>query len=66
MKHIHPKARQTWRLLMLLLVASGLVTGVPVVAQSGRGTLTGTINDTNGSVVQGASIVLTETQTGSG
>jgi hypothetical protein len=51
--------------LTLLLVTFGSVAGVPVVAQSGRGTLTGTINDTNGAVVQGAAIALTETQTGS-
>jgi hypothetical protein len=51
--------------LILLLVAFGLVAGVPVVAQSGRGTLTGTIKDTNGAVIQGAAITLTETQTGS-
>jgi hypothetical protein len=65
MSHIHPKAHFSWRLLTLLLVAFGLVAGVPAVAQSGRGTLTGTINDTNGAVIPGAAITLTETQTGS-
>ena len=60
-----PPAQRTWRLLFLLLVAFGLVAGVPVAAQSGRGTLTGTITDTNGAVIQGAAITLTETQTGS-
>ena len=65
MNHIHPKARHTWRLLTLLLVALGLVAGIPAMAQSGRGTLSGTTTDTNGAVIQGASIALTETQTGS-
>jgi hypothetical protein len=65
MDHTQPTAHRTWRLLILLLVAFGLVAGVPVVAQSGRGTLTGTIKDTNGAVIQGAAITLTETQTGS-
>jgi hypothetical protein len=51
--------------LLLLLVAFGLVAGVPIVAQSGSGTLTGTIKDTSGAVIQGAAITLTETQTGS-
>ena len=65
MSHIYPRARFSWRPLMLLLVAFGLVAGVPVAAQSGRGTLTGTVNDTNGAVIPGAAIALTETQTGS-
>jgi len=42
-----------------------LVAGVPVVAQSGRATLTGTVTDTNGAVIPGAAITLKETQTGS-
>jgi len=41
------------------------VAGVPVVAQSGRATLTGTVTDTNGAVIPGAAITLKETQTGS-
>ena len=52
-------------LLILLLVAFGLVAGVPVVAQSGRGTLSGTVKDTTGSVVSGASLNLIESNTGS-
>jgi hypothetical protein len=48
-----------------MLVAFGLVAGVPVVAQSGRGTLTGTITDTTGGVIPGATVTLKETQTGS-
>jgi hypothetical protein len=65
MNRNRPTAHRTWRLLLLLLVAFGLVAGVPIVAQSGRGTLTGTIKDTSGAVIQGAAISLTETQTGS-
>jgi len=65
MKQNRPMAQRTWRLLIWLLVAFGLVAGVPVAAQSGRGTLTGTVQDTNGAVIQGAAITLTETQTGS-
>ena len=60
-----PTAQRTWRLLIWMLVAFGLVAGVPGAAQSGRGTLTGTITDTNGAVIQGAAITLTENQTGS-
>ena len=65
MNHTRPAAHRTWRLLIMLLVAFGLVAGVPVVAQSGRGTLTGTVNDTNGAVIQDAAIALREIQTGS-
>ncbi len=65
MNRNRPTAHRTWRLLLLLLAAFGLVAGVPVLAQSGRGSLTGTINDTSGAVIQGAAITLTETQTGS-
>jgi hypothetical protein len=65
MNQINPKARQTWHFLMLLLVAFGMVAGVPVVAQSGRGTLTGTTTDINGAVIQGATVALADTQTGS-
>ncbi len=65
MNHTRPPARKTRRLLLLLLVAFGLAAGVPVVAQSGRGTLTGTVKAADGSVVSGASINLTEANTGS-
>ena len=65
MTDTHPTAHRTWRPLLWLLVAFGLAAGAAAVAQSGRGTLTGTITDTNGAVVQGAAIVLTETRTGS-
>ena len=64
MTHPRSPARITWRLLTLLLVAFGLVAGVTVVAQSGRGTLIGTVTDTTGSVVSGASLNLIESNTG--
>ncbi|MGD0737499.1 MAG: carboxypeptidase regulatory-like domain-containing protein [Terracidiphilus sp.] len=65
MSYTRPPAHRIWRLLFLMLVAFGLVAGVPVVAQSGRGTLTGTITDTTGGVIPGATVTLKETQTGS-
>jgi outer membrane receptor protein involved in Fe transport len=65
MDHIRPAAHITWRLLLLLLVAFGLVAGVPVAAQSARGTLTGTVKDANGAFIPGAAVNLKETNTGS-
>jgi outer membrane receptor protein involved in Fe transport len=65
MDHTRSTAQRTWRLVILLLVAFGLMAGVPVVAQSGRGTLNGIAKDANGAAIQGATIVLKETQTGS-
>ena len=53
------------RLAAWLLVALGLVAGVTSVAQSGRGTLTGTVKDANGAILQGATLTLTGTNTGS-
>ena len=46
-------ARRIWRLAVGLLVAFGLAAGIPSLAQSGRGTLTGSVKDTNGAVLQG-------------
>ena len=65
MDHNRSTAHRTWRLLLLLLVTFGLVAGVSAVAQSGRGTLTGTVKDVSGSVVSGATLNLKETNTGS-
>jgi hypothetical protein len=66
MNHTRPAALSMWRLVLLLLVAIGLIAAVPVVAQSGRGTLTGTVKDANGAVIPGAAVDLKETSTGSG
>jgi hypothetical protein len=65
MTHTRPTAHRTWRLLLLLLVTFGLMSGVPVVAQSGRGTLTGTVTDASGAFIPGAAVNLKETNTGS-
>jgi hypothetical protein len=64
MNRIQPTALKSWRLLMMLLVAFGLVTGASITAQSGRGTLTGVVNDANGAAVPGATLNLRETNTG--
>jgi hypothetical protein len=53
------------RSAMWLLVALGLMTGITSFAQSGRGTLTGSVRDANGAVVQGAVLTLTGANTGS-
>jgi hypothetical protein len=65
MIHNHPTAQLKWRLFLWLLVAVCLATAVPAMAQSGRGTLTGTVNDANGAVIPGASLSLREASTGS-
>jgi hypothetical protein len=66
MNHTRPVAHSTWRLVLLTLVAFGLIASVPVMAQSARGTLTGTVTDANGAVIPGAVVNLKETNTGSG
>lgn len=58
-------AQRPWRLAVWLLVMFGLAAGITGFAQSGRGTITGTVTDANGAVIQGAAITLTETHTGS-
>jgi len=65
MNHTRPAAHNMWRLVLLLLVAIGLVAAVPVVAQSARGTLTGTVKDASGALIPGAAVNLKETNTGS-
>jgi len=58
-------AQRPWRLAVLLLVLSGLLAGIPGLAQSGRGTLAGVVTDPTGAIIPGASLALTETNTGS-
>jgi hypothetical protein len=58
-------AQMTWRLAAWLLVALCLAAGIPGLAQSGRGTLTGTVKDSTGANISGASLDLKETNTGS-
>jgi hypothetical protein len=59
------KTLTTLRLAVWLLAVFGLVAGIPGLAQSGRGTLTGSVKDTTGAVVPGVTISLKEINTGS-
>jgi len=65
MIHRNSKAQTYGRMAAWLLVVLSLWVGIPVIAQSGRGTLTGTVKDSTGSIVSGASLNLTEANTGS-
>lgn len=65
MIHTNLTARRTWCLAVWLLLTLCLAAGVPGIAQSGRGTLTGSVKDANGTVVQGAAVTLKATDTGS-
>jgi len=58
-------AQRPWRLRVWLLVVFGLAAGIPGFAQSGRGTLIGTVKDPTGAIIPGASLELRETNTGS-
>lgn len=66
MIHTSPVKQAKWRLAWWLLVALCLAAGgVPARAQLGRGTLIGTVTDASGAVIPGASLQLTEVNTGS-
>ncbi len=58
-------AQRPWHLAVWLLLTFCLAIGIPAVAQSDRGTLTGSVKDTTGANISGASLDLTETNTGS-
>src|SRR5208337_3172179 len=58
-------AQRPWYLAVWLLLTLSLAAGIPAVAQSARGTLTGSVKDTTGANISGASLELTETSTGS-
>ncbi len=66
MIHRDPKAQTYWRLAASLLVVLSLWVGIPVLAQSSRGTLTGTVVDANGASIPDVAVNLKETNTGSG
>ena len=57
--------QRPWRLAVGLLVVLGLTLAIPGLAQSGRGTLTGSVKDSTGANIPGASLELTQTNTGS-
>jgi len=59
------ETQKTLRLTVWLLALFALLATIPALAQSGRGTLTGSVKDTTGAVVAGASIELKEANTGS-
>jgi len=59
-------ALRPWHVAVWLLAVFGLLAGISGLAQSGRGTLSGTITDSTGAIISGASVDLKETNTGSG
>ena len=59
-------AQRPWYLAAWLFLAICLAAGIPSLAQSARGTLTGTVKDANGAFIPGAAVNLKETDTGSG
>ncbi len=65
MIHTNRTAQRPWLLAVWLLLAFCLATGNPSLAQSGRGTLTGTVRDAKGAAIPGASLRLIEANTGS-
>ena len=65
MIHSDSKAQTYWRMAGWLLIVLSLWVGIPILAQSNRGTLIGTVNDANGAFIPGAALSLKETNTGS-
>src|SRR5215469_961020 len=66
MIHRDSKAQTYWRIAPWVLAVLSLWVGIAVMAQSSRGTLTGTVMDANGAFIAGVAVNLTETNTGSG
>lgn len=64
MIHKDSKARTYWRMAVWLLVVLSLWVGIPIMAQSSRGALAGSVKDANGALVPGAAVNLKETNTG--
>jgi len=65
MIHTNRTAQRTWCHAVWLLAVFWLIAGIPSLAQSGRGTLTGSVKDASGASIFGASLTLKETNTGS-
>ncbi len=65
MIHRDPKAQTYWRMAAWLLVVLSMWVGIPVMAQSSRGTLTGSVKDANGAFIPDAVLNLREASTGS-
>jgi hypothetical protein len=58
-------AQRPWWFAVLLLAVICLASGIPGLAQSNRGTLTGLVTDATGAIIPGASLTLKEINTGS-
>src|SRR5437867_1196436 len=57
--------RHTWRSCMVKSIAAlmALAAAIPLVAQQGRGTISGTVTDSTGATVPGAAITIVNTAT---
>lgn len=68
--HLHPVPPRRPRRLALLPILAGVVAcialaaGTPAAAQSTLGTIRGTVNDAQGGVIPGASVIATDEDTG--
>src|SRR5690606_14625499 len=68
--HLHPVPPRRPRRSALLPIVAGLVAcialaaGTPAAAQSTLGTIRGTVNDAQGGVIPGASVIATDEDTG--
>ena len=65
MSYTNLTAKRPWRFAAWLLAMLCLAAGIPSLAQSGRGTLSGSIKDVTGASISNATLELTETNTGS-
>jgi len=65
MIHTNRTAQRTWCHAVWLLAVFWLIAGIPSLAQSNRGTLNGSVKDTAGASVFGATLTLKEANTGS-
>jgi hypothetical protein len=65
MIHTSLTAQRPWHFAIWLLAVLCLAAGIPGLAQSGRGTLAGSVKDTTGANIPAASLDLRETNTGS-